>query len=150
MASPWLVVAPDIVVAPDARVIAARIGDTVFCSVARGASGFELQDAARVWGVRAALPFPIDGSAAGGAVACGGGACRLRFGGHIAVLLMDPAADCAGAALAVAAAPLRGRCGPAAEVDRFSVLRDGATAVYFALGRAVVVTDRSLRGHASG
>jgi competence protein ComEC len=146
LASPWLAPSPDIVIAPDARVIAARVAGTVFARVASGASGFELQDPQRVWGVRASSTFPADGTAAGGAVSCAEGACRLRFGAFTAVLLTDPAANCAGAALAVSAAPLRGRCAPAQAVDRFSVLHDGATAVYFGPAGPVLLTDRDLRG----
>ena len=140
LASPWLVVGPDIVVGPDARVIAARVGGAVYASAVGGASGFELQDPQRVWGVRAARAFPVDGTV------CAAGACRLAFGGVTALLLIDPAAGCAGAALVVSAAPLRGRCAPALTVDRFSVLDNGATAVYFGPAGAVLVTDREVRG----
>jgi len=146
LAAPWLVPAPDMVIAPDARVIAARVGGTVFASVASGASSFEQQDPQRIWGVRAATPFPIDGTASGGAVVCAAGACRLRFGAFTAVLLTDPAAACAGAALAVSAAPLRGRCAPAPAVVRFSVLQDGATTVYFGPAGPTLLTDHDVRG----
>lgn len=140
LVTPWLVASPDIVVAPDARVIAARVGGVVFASTASGASGFELQDPQRVWGVRAARSFPVGGTL------CTAGVCRLPFGAFTAFLLMDPASDCAGAALVVSAAPLRGRCAPVPTVDRFSVLDNGATAVYFGPAGPALVTDRDLRG----
>jgi competence protein ComEC len=140
LASPWLVASPDIVVAPDARVIAARVAGTVFASTASGASGFEMQDPQRVWGVRAASPFPVGGTL------CTEGSCRLQFGAFTALLLIDPASACRGAALVVAAAPLRGRCAPTPTIDRFSVLDNGATAVYFAPAGPILLTDHDLRG----
>jgi competence protein ComEC len=73
LASPWLVAAPDIVVGPDARVIAARVGGVVVVSVAAGAGRFELENPARVWGVTASEALPPAGNAAGGAVWCTGG-----------------------------------------------------------------------------
>jgi competence protein ComEC len=146
LAAPLLVQAPDCVAAADARVIPARVGGEVFASVAKGAGGFERDDPLRVWGVRTAAPFPAEGAAAGGAVSCAAGACRLRFGGQMVVLLTDPSADCEGAVLVLSAAPLRGRCGAMPAVDRFSVLRDGATAVGLMPSGPELTTDRGLRG----
>jgi competence protein ComEC len=150
LVSPWLVAAPDLVVGPGARVIAARVGGVAVMRVARGAGRFELENPARVWGVGFATPLPADGTAASGAVRCAADACRLVFANGRAALVAGGAeADCAGAPVVVLAmsrrdVALRGAC--VLVVDRSGVLRDGATAIYVAPHAVTVLTDHAARG----
>jgi competence protein ComEC len=146
LGSPWLAAAPDLLVSADARVIAVRAGGQVLVSLARGADAFDRAAAARVWGVAELRPMPPPGDDSGGAVHCDIASCRMTLHGARAVLLTDPAADCAGAAAVASAMPLHGRCTPALVVDRLSVLDDGATFIRLAPGGATVLTDRALRG----
>jgi competence protein ComEC len=134
--SPWLATAPDIVVSPDARIIAARLGRQAFVSSETGASRFDRDIPARVWGIAAATDFPN----------CAAGACRLAVRGIPVRLITDAAAPCGNAAIILAAMPLRGACPAAVVVDRFSVLDAGATAIYIGPDGAIVRTDRDGRG----
>ena len=56
-----------------------------------------------------------------------------------------PGAACGRAALVVSAEPVRGRC-RARVMDRFSVWRDGAHAVWFGSTGVKVLSDRAFRG----
>lgn len=143
LASPWLISPPDVVVGPDARVIALRSAGAVYASVAKGADVFEREDPQRIWGTRAATPLPADGPG----VHCTAAACRADVHGRTVVLVFDPGMVCAGAALVVSAAPLRGRCAPAPIIDRFSVYDNGASAAWLLSTGTVVMTDRALRGN---
>ncbi len=135
LASPWLVPAPDILVSPDARVIAVRVGGELFVSTAPGASAFDREAPGRVWGITAATPLT-----------CPAGACRLTIRGARAVLLTDPAADCGGAVIVLSALPLHGDCHVPLVVDRFSARDDGATTITVGPVGALRETDRARRG----
>jgi len=135
LASPWLAPAPDILVSPDARVIAVHVGGQMFVSAAPGASAFDREAPGRVWG-----------SQNGGILSCLAGACPLTIRGALALLLIDPAADCTGATLVLSALPLHGRCRAPVVIDRFSVRAEGATAITLGPAGALRVTDHALRG----
>ncbi len=135
LVSPWLAPAPDIVVSPDARVIAVRIGGQVFVSAAPGASAFDREVPGRVWGIASAAPL-----------ACHAGACPITLHGAHALLLTDAAADCTSATLVLSALPLHGHCRAPLVVDRFSARDDGATAITLGPAGALRQTDRALRG----
>ncbi|HEX4260517.1 MAG TPA: ComEC family competence protein, partial [Acetobacteraceae bacterium] len=105
----------------------------------------------QLWAVPDTTPMPQEGSAAGGAIACTGGICRLRprAGGATALLLPsgDATHDCAGAAVLVSAEPARRTCpGGPPMVDRFTVWRNGAAAVWLTSGGVRILTDRGARG----
>jgi competence protein ComEC len=56
--------------------------------------------------------------------------------------------DCAGAALLVSAEPARGQCRRSVGLlDRFTVWRDGAHAVWIEEGGVRIVSDRGYRGN---
>lgn len=107
----------------------------------------------RLYAKEAALPPlpPRSGRLAGGAIACEDGSCTVRpsLNGPTAVLLRgdSPKDACAGAALVVSAEPVRGRCA-ARVVDRFSVWRDGAHAVWLEPAGPRVLSDRAALGAA--
>jgi competence protein ComEC len=153
---------PDLLVSPDARLVALRTADGVFLQEQAGASAFARDVLLRRMGVAAARPLPI-GGAADGALSCGATACTLRGEGGEIVLLRstapprgtrrgDPldaaalAAACGGAALIVAAEPIRPRCVAGATVDRFTVWREGGQAAWLDAGGLRLVSDRAWRG----
>ena len=141
---------PDILVSADARLIALRAGDELFLQRLSGASNLTRDAWLRLYAREpAAMPLPRWGRLAGGDIACEEGACTLRpsSGAPPAVLLRGapPNEACAGAALVVSAEPVRGRCA-ARVVDRFSVWRDGAHAVWLDKTGPRVLSDRALRG----
>jgi competence protein ComEC len=142
---------PDVLVSPDAKLIALRAGDQLFLQRLPGASGLTREVWVRLYGgtATATLP-PRAGQAANGTMACDDGACTLRppLGGPPVVLLRGapPGEACAnGTALVVSAEPVRGRCA-ARVVDRFSVWRDGAHAAWLEPSGARVLSDRAARG----
>lgn len=141
---------PDILVSADARLISLRAGEALFVQRLSGASKLTRDVWMRLYAREpAAIPLPRSGQVAGGQIACDEGACTLRpsSGGASAVLLRGapPNEACAGAALVVSAEPVRGRCA-ARVVDRFSVWRDGAHAVWLEGSGVRVLSDRTARG----
>ncbi|MBW8269332.1 ComEC/Rec2 family competence protein [Caldovatus aquaticus] len=159
---------PDLLVSADARLIALRVagdGGGAFVQRLAGGSAFTRDAMLRAWGVEGgaqAQPFPESGEAAGGAIRCTPAACLLRPREGTADALLVRAAPrgpqenarhalleeaCAGgAAVVVAAEPLRMRCRGAAVIDRFRVWRDGPHAVWLERDGARVVSDRAFRG----
>jgi competence protein ComEC len=131
--SPLTTPLPDLLVSNDARLIALR-GDQGWQLQSRpGASRF-VRDA---WVDHFAMAGPP-------ALDCGSAGCRR--GGML--LLRDQAqrAECEGVTLVVAAEPARGVCRGVALLDRFTVWRDGAHAVWLAEDGPVVLSDRAWRG----
>ena len=101
--------------------------------------------------------MPKQGQAANGAIDCAAGTtCMLRFRpGDAAVLLVrkpERQKSCGGIAVIVAAQPARSLCPQPWPklVDRFTVWRDGATAIWLDGRRARVLTDRAERGTRPG
>lgn len=136
--SPLAFPRPDLLVSPDARLIALRTPAGYALQSRSGASRF-VRDA---WDDHLASgPFrPLDDDTAG----CDATSCRAGN-----VLLLRGAsyqADCAGAALLISAEPARGICPGVRLLDRFSVWRDGAFAVWLQPGPPLVLSDRAVRG----
>ena len=144
---------PDVLISADARLIALRTGEGLLLQRLSGASNLTRDAWLRLYGRETAelLPPQRTGTFAGGTIACEAGACAIRpstAGAAAAVLLRGgaPAGACAGgAALVVSAEPVRGRCA-ARVVDRFSVWRDGAHAVWLEPAGPRVLSDREARG----
>ncbi|GGG22850.1 competence protein ComEC [Caldovatus sediminis] len=157
---------PDLLVSADARLIALHLADRgeTFLERVPGGSAFMRDAMLRGWGMapETAQRFPMAGDAADGAVRCTPVACMLRpWEGSAGALLVRAApggageaerraalaeACAGGAAVVVAAEPLRMRCRGAAVIDRFSVWRDGPHAVWLERDGARVVSDRAWRG----
>ena len=133
---------PDLLVSSDARLIAMRVGPQFWLQAHAGGSKFTREE----WETHiAAGPFVAikDGAPS----ICGPLSCQL---GPV-LLIRDkatvPDGGCAGVTLVVAAEPARGECPHGvALLDRFTVWRDGAAAVWIEGGSARVVTDREVRG----
>jgi competence protein ComEC len=135
-----------------AWLIGVRVHDTVFLQQTSGASKFTRDAWLQYWAAGMSRIMPIDGMAADDAVACHKDACLLRpLIGAKAALLVRGALHpegCGEASIIVSAEPARGLCPRPwpALVDRFTVWRYGATAIWLDQRHARVVTDREWRG----
>ncbi|MCX7683699.1 MAG: ComEC family competence protein [Acetobacteraceae bacterium] len=146
---------PDLLLSADSRWILVRLPEGAFAERGRGAGAFQRDAMLRAWALAAAAPLPRAGAAAGGAIRCDAAGCRIVLpGGEVLLLRARPNEDrpgltperCAGVALVVSAAPLRGRCPGVPVLDRFSTWRDGAHSVWVEAGGARVLSDRAVRG----
>ncbi|MGC8525127.1 MAG: ComEC/Rec2 family competence protein [Acidibrevibacterium sp.] len=147
--SPLAAPPPDLLVSPDAKLIGLRTEAGVFVLAQPGASRFTRDAWAEYWARGPLLPAS---AAPPGAVACDdAGACRLRPApGRAAALWLSadkaaPAA-CEGVALVVSPVPLRDACRGVLHIDRFTVWREGAVAVWLEASGARVLSERAWRG----
>lgn len=153
LASPLLDRPPDLLVSPDARVIALRTPEGAYAEMAPGAARFVRDAYAQYLAVPALQRLPDSGSVAGGRAVCAADGCRLRAvpDGPMALLLRraapDPS-DCAAASVMISPEPARGRCDPVRPrlIDRFTVWRHGAYAVWLRPGGFALLSDRDVRG----
>jgi competence protein ComEC len=126
---------PDVIVSADARLIGIREGSILHVQKTNGGSAFTEQEWLHHWGLSAAT-----------APDCPNGACALQPNG---LLLRRPAtsADCSAGVL-ISAEPIEVHCPDEdAVIDRFSVWRAGATAVWLTADGARVSTDHDHRGN---
>ena len=132
--SPLVCAPPAILVSADARLIAVRDADGVRVQKMSGAARFTLEAWLQYWAEATAAPLP----------GCGAAGCRLGEG----VALVSEAADASACAvrLLISAVPIRLDCAGALKIDRFTVWRDGAHAVWLGAGGPVVLSDRAYRG----
>ena len=160
---------PDLLVSADGRMVALRTDQGVYLHRMPGASAFTREIWARHFGVAGFLTLPETGAAADGALLCTPAACRFRpspDSAEVALLRSAPppraapgqirrgtppdaaalAEACGQVALLVASEPIRPRCPSGLSIDRFTVWRDGAQAVWLAEGAARVLSDRAARG----
>jgi competence protein ComEC len=118
---------PDVLVSPDARLIALRSGPSVFLMAQPKASKFTLEQWQNVWGGRKLILAD-----------CSAKACRLGAIWYTTI----PA--CAPARLIVAPIVLP-PC-PAPLIDRLATYREGAIAAWVTAGGVVLRTDRAVQG----
>ncbi|QDE00313.1 ComEC/Rec2 family competence protein [Roseomonas mucosa] len=155
---------PDLLVSADARLIAYRSPEGVFLERGSGSNGFARDSWLRDWGEAGFAPLPAEEERMEAGLRCAADHCLLRprpgapaiallrkvktrRGAAAAPIRMEPWCD--SVAVLVSAEPVRGRCRTGRAplvVDRFSVWRDGAQAVFLGPEGARVVTDRMLRG----
>jgi competence protein ComEC len=139
---------PDLLVSPDAKLIAAAQNGQVFLLRQKKASAYAVQQWAPVWGGKPFLAFGPDHPAPG--AACDATGCRFTSpAGPVLVLFGPPPPDCAPAALAVSPEPLRGACDARGRVviDRFTVWREGAIAAWITPRGILLRTDREVQGN---
>ncbi len=152
LASLLLVRPADLMVSEDARLIGVRVQNTVYLQQESGASRFTRDAWLQYWAKGAAVPIPGDGAQVDGAIACREEACLLRPVRHSKAALLVRGAShpegCAEASVIVSAEPARGLCARPwpALVDRFTVWRYGATAIWLDGPHATILTDRAYRG----
>jgi competence protein ComEC len=134
---------PDIMVSADGGMIGIRTRDGVLLQQTR-ASAFTRDAWLNRWAVDAARPFSW--------APCVEDVCRVapRPGAKAALLVRGGArrADCDGIGVVVSGEPARGVCrDPGVRlVDRFTVWRGGAAAIWLTPQGAVVETDRTVSG----
>ncbi len=134
--SPMLVRPPDILVSNDAGLIALRTPEGIELRKSAGASRFVLEAWLQYWASTATTPLP----------ACGPAGCTLPDAWVRLVDDRTAQAACA-ARLLISAAPIKLHCGPGvATIDRFTVWRDGAMAVWRDPDGLRVLSDRDYRG----
>ena len=140
--SPLAAPAPDILVSSEARLIAIWAGRYYLMSQT-GASKF-VRDA---WQNQLAAG-PLLTVQTGEPASCDANGCRVQRGGSQALILRSRARlDCAGIDLLVSAEPARGECPVGVPyVDRFSVWRDGAMAIWLTGAAPRGLSDRAYRG----
>jgi competence protein ComEC len=152
LASPALVRPPDLLVSAEGRLIAVRTPAGVFLQQVSGGSKFTRESWLHYWAETGFRPIPAQGEVADGTISCSKEACMLRpLAGAKGALLVRGAAHpdgCSEASVIVSAEPARGLCPRPwpALVDRFTVWRYGATAIWLDAGRAQILTDRTYRG----
>ena len=139
----WLNPPADLLVSPDARLIALRSPGLV--QTRPGATHFVLDSWSQYWAEPLDGSFPDSG--ASGAIACDGDGCRIEQAGATVLLARSlRRMDCTGASLVLSAEPAGAVCPALPRIDRFTVWRDGAHAVWLRDGQAIVVSDRAYRG----
>lgn len=152
---------PDILISADARLIAFRSADGVYLQRGSGASSLVRESWLRNWAEEEAIPVPVQGRTEDGAVDCTPRTCRFqpRPDSPAALLLraektrakeaappIQAAPYCGEAAVLLSPEPIRGRCRGTAEVDRFTVWRNGAHAIWLEASGPRILSDREWRG----
>ncbi len=131
-----------LLVSADARLIGLN---GVYLQTRPGAAPFVLDAWRHYWAGALGLPFPESGEP--GPVRCDTDGCRIQQGGATILLArsLKPMA-CEEASLVVSADPAPAVCPSLPRIDRFTVWRDGANAVWMEGGEVRVVSDREVRG----
>jgi competence protein ComEC len=144
--SPAVTTPPDILVSADARLIGLRGQDAVMIASSGPPSQFTLDSWLQFWARGAARDLPEDAD-------CTPSHCllRARDGGPAALLLRGSDTGdtpCAEAAVLISPEPLRRRCAgtDVPRIDRFTVWREGAQAVWLDPAGVRIVSDRAWRG----
>jgi len=150
LAAPLLVQSPDVLMTPQAGLIAVRAGDRTLVQAAHGVSAFTAAAPGRVWGGGPGEPWPDEagphqaGTNEAGAI-CTRNACRVGVRGRALVMAFDrQGVDCT-AALVVSAASLGNLCGNGIVVDRAAAAA-GAAEIWVSANGVAVRTDRMIRG----
>jgi competence protein ComEC len=129
------------------------VQNAVYLQHETGASRFTRDAWLQYWATGASVPIPADGARVDGAITCRDEACLLRPVPNAKAALLVRGAPhpegCAEASVIVSAEPARGLCTRPwpALVDRFTVWRYGATAIWLDGPHATILTDRAYRGN---
>ncbi len=134
----------DLLVSGDARLIALD-GAPAYVQTRPGFAHFEFDSWQQYWATGLTTPFPE--ADASGDVRCTADGCAIhRRGAGILLARSLRPMDCAGAMLVVSAEPAAAVCPALPHIDRFTVWRNGAYAVWLRDGMATVLSDRDSRG----
>jgi competence protein ComEC len=138
---------PDALVSPDAKLIAIRMATEVLLHRQPKAASYTVAQWQSVWGD---LPLQnFDPTVPQQNVTCQDTGCLFATeNGPIMLALVPPYTGCKAAVLILAAEPLRGACDAPGHlvIDRFSVWRDGAMAVWISPHGFYLRTDRQVQG----
>lgn len=152
LVTPFLMRPADIMVSSDARLIGIRVQDVVYLQVTGGTPKFTRDAWLQYWATGSVRAMPKEGEEGNGAVVCQKDACLLRPVHEAKAALLVRGAShpdgCRKASVIVSAEPARGLCERPwpALVDRFTVWRNGATAIWLDGRQATILTDRAYRG----
>ena len=141
--SPAFVTPPDVLMSADGRMLAVRTPEAILMQANGGASRFTRDAWLQLWSATAMTKLPVNGIAP--AAICDRAACEVASGPHRILVLRG--ADRCDADLLVSLEPIRHAC-PARppRLDRFSVWRDGAHAIWFTPQGIRILSDRENRG----
>jgi competence protein ComEC len=129
---------PDVLVSPDAKLIAVSAPPDLFLLRQKKASGFTLAEWQPVWGGEGFSPVDTSG--------CNADVCRIATKSGAVALALSPPASCPAAKLVVSPAPLRDVCYGTMVIDRFTVWHDGAVAAWLSPTGIRLRTDRQVQG----
>jgi competence protein ComEC len=138
---------PDLLVSPDAKLIAVAQNGQVFLLRQKKAPAYAVQQWAPVWGGAPFIPFGPSQPAP--EAMCDATGCRFHSpAGPLLVLFGQPPPDCTPAAFAIASEPLHGACDASGRVviDRFTVWREGAIAAWITPRGIRLRSDRDVQG----
>jgi competence protein ComEC len=148
--SPLMARPPDLLVSADAKLIAIRTTQGAFAE-AKSDVAFTRSSWEQLWRV-ASLASMAEGQIADPSdVLCDADSCvlRSRLNGPAALLLRGTATQsaCDHAQIILSSEPIRTACqGFMPTIDRFTVWRDGAQAVWLSPSGVVILSDRADRG----
>jgi competence protein ComEC len=136
LAAPLLASPPDILVGPDAALIALRLDTGQIVAATTRVSAYESEAPLRLWGARSPTEsFP-----------CTLSACRIILRHSTVLILRDVAdVDCA-AAIILSASWLHAACPRTPIIDHQFIAREGATTLRLDPKTIVIATDKSARG----
>jgi competence protein ComEC len=149
--SPVFADPPDILVSDDARLIGLRTPSGIMLQNHHGGSKFTREVWGRFWAEDDFTAFPESGEAEGGLVSCTERDCLLRprDGAGAAILLRSAPGEarCEDAVVVLSAEPAKGICPRSGRlIDRFTVWRNGAHAIWLDPSGPTIVSDRATRG----
>ena len=138
---------PHILISHDARLVGFFATDTLFIQRQQGASNLTRDAWLRLYGQAAAKALPAEGSSPNATLTCTADGCLFDVGARAFFLRRgNVMAQCGAVAVIVSSEPMRQRCRQSIVIDRFSVWRDGAHAVWLLPSGAEVISDRAWRG----
>ena len=147
--SPLVVVRPDILIAPDGRLMAVRMSDHRILISTTRARNFIASQWARMEGRDTARGWPRRGARDRGRLRCDRQGCIYRHGGKVVAVARTRRAvaeDCPAAVLLITVHRVGERCpAPIRIVDRDDMRDFGAHAIWLR-GPIQIVTDRAVRG----
>ena len=148
LASAAFVQLPHMLISGDARLLAFFASDTLFIQRQSGASTLTRDAWLRLYAQDAAQALPSEGASPDGTLRCAADGCRFDAGtGAFFLRSGDVMAECGSVAVIISAEPIRQRCRQSILIDRFTVWRDGAHAIWLSPSGAQVISDRAWRGN---
>jgi len=138
LVGPLFMPAPDLLVAPEGRLIALRLHHRIFVQAEDSTTAYETQAPLRVWGIEGAAAFTTQKPD----LSCDAASCRTA---RIVLVRASEGATC-DASVIVSEAWLHDTCPGALVVDHAFIQREGATLVRLTDAGAVAVTDAAVRG----